>query len=187
MLASHSTFQGLSVLIWKMVTMTDLWGLSGLMIKALSTVIAWWIINHAAFIIISCIITTIVSYHHRLLAIVILSYTYLGLFLYIYISLYIRNNYQDFPGGPVVKNLPASAGNTGLTPGPGGSHVPQSSWACVLQLLSPPSRARVPQQERPPQGEACAPQQESSTHSLQLEKARGQQQRPSTAKNTYIF
>ena len=24
---------------------------------------------------------------------------------------------RDFPGGPVVKNLPSSAGNTGLIPG----------------------------------------------------------------------
>ena len=27
----------------------------------------------------------------------------------------------DFPGGPVVKNLPANAGNTGWIPGPGRS------------------------------------------------------------------
>ena len=40
MLASHSTFQGLSVLIWKMVMMIDLRGLNGMMIKVLSTVIA---------------------------------------------------------------------------------------------------------------------------------------------------
>ena len=28
------------------------------------------------------------------------------------------------PGGPVVKNLPANAGDTGLTPGLGGFHMP---------------------------------------------------------------
>ena len=33
---------------------------------------------------------------------------------------------QDLPGGPVVKNPPANAGNTGLIPGWGRSHMPQS-------------------------------------------------------------
>ena len=30
---------------------------------------------------------------------------------------------MDFPGGPVVKKLPASAGNTGSIPGLGRFHV----------------------------------------------------------------
>ena len=30
----------------------------------------------------------------------------------------------DFPGGAVVKNLPASAGDMGSSPGPGRSHMP---------------------------------------------------------------
>ena len=30
----------------------------------------------------------------------------------------------DFPGGVVVENLPASAGDTGSSPGPGRSHMP---------------------------------------------------------------
>ena len=29
----------------------------------------------------------------------------------------------DFPGGPVVRNLPANAGDTGLLPGLGRSHT----------------------------------------------------------------
>ena len=33
----------------------------------------------------------------------------------------------DFPGGAVVENLPANAGDTGLSPGPGRSHMPQSN------------------------------------------------------------
>ena len=33
----------------------------------------------------------------------------------------------DFPGGAVVKNLPANAGDTGSSPGPGRSHMPQSN------------------------------------------------------------
>ena len=31
----------------------------------------------------------------------------------------------DFPGGAVVKNPPASAGDTGSRPGAGRSHMPQ--------------------------------------------------------------
>ena len=34
---------------------------------------------------------------------------------------------QDFPGGTVVKNLSANAGDTGLIPGPGRSHMPRSN------------------------------------------------------------
>ena len=33
----------------------------------------------------------------------------------------------DFPGSTVVKNLPANAGDTGLIPGLGGSHMPRSN------------------------------------------------------------
>ena len=33
----------------------------------------------------------------------------------------------DFPDGAVVKSPPASAGDTGLTPGPGRSHVLQNN------------------------------------------------------------
>ena len=32
---------------------------------------------------------------------------------------------MDFPNGPVVKNLPADAGDIGLIPGPGRFHMPQ--------------------------------------------------------------
>ena len=31
--------------------------------------------------------------------------------------------FSDFPGGTVVKNPPANAGDTGSIPGPGRSHV----------------------------------------------------------------
>ena len=33
----------------------------------------------------------------------------------------------DFPGGAVVKNPPANARDTGSSPGPGRSHMPQSN------------------------------------------------------------
>ena len=32
-----------------------------------------------------------------------------------------------FPGGAVVKNPPANAGDMGLSPGPGRSHMPRSN------------------------------------------------------------
>ena len=36
----------------------------------------------------------------------------------------------------MVENLPANAGDTGLSPGLGRSHMPRSSWAREPQLLS---------------------------------------------------
>ena len=36
-------------------------------------------------------------------------------------------DFRDFPGGAVVKNLPANAGDTDSIPGPGGSHMLQSN------------------------------------------------------------
>ena len=44
---------------------------------------------------------------------------------------------QDFPGGALVENPPASAGGTGSIPGLGRSHMPQSNQTCGPQLLSP--------------------------------------------------
>ena len=32
---------------------------------------------------------------------------------------YLKQDNRDFPDGPVVKNLPANAGDMGLIPGPG--------------------------------------------------------------------
>ena len=78
---------------------------------------------------------------------------------------------QDFPGGAVVKNPLANAGDTGSSPGPGRSHMPWSnkarapqllslhSRACEAQLLSPRATATevhvlrdcTPQQEKPQQ------------------------------------
>ena len=86
---------------------------------------------------------------------------------------------MGFPGDPVVKDLPANAGDMDSSPGPGRSHTAQSNLAHVPQLLSLRSRGRkpqllslrtttteacapracAPQQEKPPQREARAPQQ----------------------------
>ena len=51
----------------------------------------------------------------------------------------------DLPGGTVVKNPPANAGDTGSIPGPGRSHMPRSNKARAPQLLSLCSRVREPQ------------------------------------------
>ena len=74
---------------------------------------------------------------------------------------------MGFPGGAVVKNLPANAGDTGSSPGPGGSHMSWSSWVRAPQLLSLCSRACKPQLLSPQATTteahapgACAPRQE---------------------------
>ena len=59
----------------------------------------------------------------------------------------------------MVKNLPADAGDMGLIPDPGGSHMPCNNYACESQLMSPSAaiiEAHVPtacclQQGKPPQ------------------------------------
>ena len=38
-----------------------------------------------------------------------------------------KNKYLGFPGGTVVESLPANAGDTGSSPGLGGSHMPRSN------------------------------------------------------------
>ena len=63
-----------------------------------------------------------------------------------------KPNSWDFPGDAVVKNLPASAGDTGLSPGPGRSHMPRSNEARAPQLLSPratTAEARAPRARAP--------------------------------------
>ena len=38
-----------------------------------------------------------------------------------------KHNQWGFPGGAVVENLPANAGDTGSSPGLGRSHMPRSN------------------------------------------------------------
>ena len=49
-----------------------------------------------------------------------------ALFLINFIPFIYKSSW-DFPGGAVVKNLPASAGEMASIPGPGRSHIPWSS------------------------------------------------------------
>ena len=75
-----------------------------------------------------------------------------GLCLYSYLTprffmtfFFLNSIYMGSPGGAVLKNLPANAEDTGSSPGPGRSHMPQSNQARAPQLLSLCSRAREPQ------------------------------------------
>ena len=51
-----------------------------------------------------------------------------------------KSDQEGFPGGSVVKNLLANAGDTGSIPGPGGSHV---------RSPRTPTREKPVQQHRP--------------------------------------
>ena len=60
-----------------------------------------------------------------------------------------HNHSEDFPGGPVVKNLPANAGDTA----PWSRKIPHTTGQLSLwaTLLSPAPRTHVPPQKKPPQ------------------------------------
>jgi len=70
----------------------------------------------------------------------------------------------EFPGGLVVEDPPANAGNVGWIPGPGRFHMPRSNEAHTPQLLNPHSRAYAPQLLSPHaadiESRTCTPQQE---------------------------
>ena len=78
----------------------------------------------------------------------------------------------------MVGSLPADAGDTGSSPGLGGSHMPRSNWAREPQLLSLRSAAGEAAMVR---GLRAA--MKSGPHLPQLEKALAQKRRPNTAKN----
>ena len=88
-----------------------------------------------------------------------------------------------FPGGAVVENLPANAGDTGSSPGPGRSHIPRSNWAREPQLLSLLvwSLCSATREATIVRGPRTA--MKSGPRFPQLEKALAQKRRPSTAKN----
>ena len=93
---------------------------------------------------------------------------------------------QGFPGGAVVENLPANAGDTGSSPGPGRSHMPRSNWARERQLLSLRvwslcSATREAARVRGPRTAM-----KSGPRWPQLEEALAQKRRPNTAKNKLI-
>ena len=88
---------------------------------------------------------------------------------------------QGFPGGAVVESPPAGAGDTGSSPGLGGSHMPRSNWACEPQLLSLRSATREAAMVRGPRTAM-----KSGPRSPQLGRALARKRRPNTAKDKLI-
>ena len=88
-----------------------------------------------------------------------------------------------FPGGTVVENLPANAGDTGSSPGLGRSHMPWSNWAREPQLLSLHiwSLCSATREAAIVRGPCTA--MKSGPRLPQLEKALAQKRRPNTAIN----
>ena len=85
------------------------------------------------------------------------------------------------PGGAVVENLPANAGDTGSSPGLGGSHMPRSGWAREPQLLSLRvwSLCSATREAAMVRGPRTA--MKSGPRLPQLEKALARKRRPNTA------
>ena len=122
------------------------------------------------------------------------SYRCLKVIIYTYISCdlitclrilwsHIKKEREGFPGGAVVENLPANAGDTGSSPGLGGSHMPRSNWAREPQLLSLRvwSLCSATREAATVRGPHTA--MKSGPRLPQLEKALAQKRRPNTAKN----
>ena len=88
-----------------------------------------------------------------------------------------------FPGGAVVESLPANAGDTGSSPGLGGSHVPRSDWALEPQLLSLRFWSLCSATREAATVRGLRTVMKSGPRLPQLEKALSQKRRPNTAKN----
>ena len=90
---------------------------------------------------------------------------------------------RGFPGGAVVENLPANAGDTGSSPDLGRFHMPRSNWAREPQLLSLRiwSLCSATREAAIVRGPRTA--MKSGPHSPQLEKVLAQKRRLDTAKN----
>ena len=95
----------------------------------------------------------------------------------------LKNKQGGFPGGAVVENLPANAGDMGSSPGLGRSHMPRSNWALEPQLLSLRvwSLCSATREATIMRGPRTA--MKSGPHFPQLEKTLAQKRRPNTAKN----
>ena len=91
--------------------------------------------------------------------------------------------FGGFPGGAVVENLPANAGDTGSSPGLGRSHMPWSNWAREPQLLSLRFWSLCPATREAVTVRGPHTTMKSGPCLPQLEKALAQKRRPNTAKN----
>ena len=93
------------------------------------------------------------------------------------------NKFGGFPGGTVIENLSANAGDTSSSPGLGRSHMPWSNWAQEPQLLSLRvwSLCSTTREAAIVRGPRTA--MKSGPRSPQVEKALAQKRRPSTVIN----
>ena len=101
----------------------------------------------------------------------------------IILNIHIKYKVEGFPGGPVVENPPANAGDTGSSPGLGRSHMPRSNWAREPQLLSLHvwSLCSATREAATARGPSTA--MKSGPRLPQLEEALAQKRRPNTAIN----
>ena len=90
---------------------------------------------------------------------------------------------QGFPGGAVVENLPANAGDAGSGSGLGRSHVPRSGWAREPQLLSLRVWSLCSAVGEAAMVRGLRSAMKSGPRLPQLEEALAQKRRPNTAKN----
>ena len=95
----------------------------------------------------------------------------------------LKLNSWGFPGGAVVESLPANAGDTGSSPGLGGSHMPWSNWAREPQLLSLRVWSLCPSTREATTVRGPRTAMKSGPRSPQPKKALAQKRRPNTAKN----
>ena len=93
---------------------------------------------------------------------------------------------EGFPGGAVVENLPADAGDTGSSPGLGGSHMPRSNWAREPQLLSLRVWSLCPATRGAAMVRGPRTAMNSGPRLPQLEKALAQKRRPNIASKQSI-
>ena len=83
----------------------------------------------------------------------------------------------------MVENLPANAGDTGSSPGLGGSHMPRSNWAREPQLLSLRVWSLMLHNKRGRDSERPAHRDEEWPPLATTRESPRTNQRPSTAKN----
>ena len=95
----------------------------------------------------------------------------------------LKTIFLGFPGGAVVESLPANAGDTGLSPGLGGSHMPQSNYAREPKLLSLRIRSLCSATREAAIVRGPRTAMKSGPRLPQLEKVLTQKRRPNTAIN----
>ena len=86
-----------------------------------------------------------------------------------------------FPGGAVVENPPANAGDTGSSPGLRRSHMPRSNWAREPRLLSLRVWSLCPATREAAIVRGPRTEMKGGPRLPQLEKALAQKRRPNTA------